>query len=52
MHTTDTVDMEIVLSGDVNLELDAGVEKTLHLGDVNIQDGRGTAGTIAGPHRW
>jgi mannose-6-phosphate isomerase-like protein (cupin superfamily) len=44
MHTTDTVDMEIVLSGDVVLELDDGVEKTLHAGDVNIQNGT--------RHRW
>jgi quercetin dioxygenase-like cupin family protein len=38
------VDMEIVLSGDVVLELDDGVEKTLHAGDVNIQNGT--------RHRW
>jgi mannose-6-phosphate isomerase-like protein (cupin superfamily) len=44
MHTTDTVDMEIVLSGEVVLELDNGVERTLHTGDVNIQNGT--------RHRW
>lgn len=44
MHTTDTVDMEIMLSGEVVLELDNGVERTLHTGDVNIQNGT--------RHRW
>ncbi|MCW2664466.1 MAG: hypothetical protein JWP83_5618 [Mycobacterium sp.] len=29
MHTTDTVDMEIILSGEILLELDDGVETTL-----------------------
>jgi mannose-6-phosphate isomerase-like protein (cupin superfamily) len=44
MHTTDTVDMEIVISGEIVLELDDGVETTLHAGDVNIQNGT--------RHRW
>jgi quercetin dioxygenase-like cupin family protein len=44
MHTTDTVDMEIMLSGEVVLELDNGVERTLRTGDVNIQNGT--------RHRW
>jgi quercetin dioxygenase-like cupin family protein len=44
MHTTDTVDMEIMLSGEVVLELDNGVERTLRAGDVNIQNGT--------RHRW
>lgn len=44
MHTTDTVDMEIVLSGEIVLELDDGAETTLHAGDVNIQNGT--------RHRW
>jgi Cupin domain len=44
MHTTDTVDMEIMLSGELVLELDDGVEKTLRAGDVNIQNGT--------RHRW
>lgn len=44
MHTTDTVDMEIVLSGEIVLELDNGAERTLHTGDVNIQNGT--------RHRW
>jgi mannose-6-phosphate isomerase-like protein (cupin superfamily) len=44
MHTTDTVDMEIVISGEIVLELDDGVETTLRAGDVNIQNGT--------RHRW
>ena len=39
MHTTDTVDMAIIISGEIVLELDDGVEKTLRPGDVNIQNG-------------
>jgi hypothetical protein len=44
MHTTNTVDMEIVISGEIVLELDDGVETTLRAGDVNIQNGT--------RHRW
>jgi hypothetical protein len=44
MHTTDTVDMEIMLSGELVLELDDAVETTLRAGDVNIQNGT--------RHRW
>ena len=44
MHRTDTVDMEIVLSGEITLELDDGVEKVLRAGDVNVQNGT--------RHRW
>ncbi|WP_330254098.1 AMP-binding protein [Nocardia sp. NBC_00565] len=44
MHTTETVDMEIVLSGEIVLELDDGIETTLRAGDVNIQNGT--------RHRW
>jgi hypothetical protein len=44
MHTTDTVDMEIMISGEIVLELDDGVETTLRPGDVNIQNGT--------RHRW
>ena len=33
-----------MLSGEVVLELDNGVERTLHTGDVNIQNGT--------RHRW
>jgi mannose-6-phosphate isomerase-like protein (cupin superfamily) len=44
MHTTNTVDMEIVISGEIALELDDGVETTLRPGDINIQNGT--------RHRW
>jgi mannose-6-phosphate isomerase-like protein (cupin superfamily) len=44
MHRTDTVDMEIVISGELTLELDDGAERTLHPGDVIVQNGT--------RHRW
>ena len=44
MHTTDTIDYEIVLSGEVVLELDDGAETVLHPGDTVIQNGT--------RHRW
>jgi mannose-6-phosphate isomerase-like protein (cupin superfamily) len=44
MHTTDTVDFEVVLSGEVILELDDGVETVLRPGDAVIQNGT--------RHRW
>ena len=44
MHTTDTVDCELVLSGDVWLELDDGAEVHLGTGDCLIQNGT--------RHRW
>ena len=44
MHTTDTVDFEVVLSGEVTLELDDGAERTLHAGDTVVQNGT--------RHRW
>ncbi|MCU1461165.1 MAG: Cupin 2, conserved barrel domain protein [Acidimicrobiales bacterium] len=39
MHTTDTVDYGIVVSGDVWLELDDGAEVELHVGDCYVQNG-------------
>lgn len=39
MHTTDTVDFDVVLSGEVFLELDAGAEVHLKPGDCVIQNG-------------
>ena len=39
MHTTDTVDFEIVLSGEVFLELDDGAEVHLRPGDTVVQNG-------------
>jgi quercetin dioxygenase-like cupin family protein len=44
MHTTDTIDFEIVLDGTVTLELDDGATVTLHPGDTVVQNGT--------RHRW
>jgi mannose-6-phosphate isomerase-like protein (cupin superfamily) len=44
MHTTDTVDFEYVLSGELALELDDGAEVVLHPGDTVVQNGT--------RHRW
>jgi mannose-6-phosphate isomerase-like protein (cupin superfamily) len=44
MHTTDTIDFEVVLEGAVVLELDDGAEVTLHQGDTVVQNGT--------RHRW
>jgi mannose-6-phosphate isomerase-like protein (cupin superfamily) len=55
MHTTDTTDYEIVLSGQVVLELDDGAEVTLSPGDTVVQNGtrhswrnRGTEPAVLG----
>jgi mannose-6-phosphate isomerase-like protein (cupin superfamily) len=39
MHTTDTVDLDLVFSGEVWLELDDGAEVHLQRGDCVIQNG-------------
>ena len=39
MHTTDTVDFDVVLSGEIVLELDDGAEVLLKAGDCVIQNG-------------
>lgn len=44
MHTTDTVDFEVVLSGEVVLELDDGAQTVLRPGDTVVQNGT--------RHRW
>ena len=44
MHTSDTIDFEVVLEGTVVLELDDGAEVTLHAGDTVVQNGT--------RHRW
>ncbi|MGX9788631.1 cupin domain-containing protein [Mycobacterium sp. MMS18-G62] len=44
MHTTDTIDFEVVLEGTVVLELDDGAKVTLHPGDTVVQNGT--------RHRW
>jgi mannose-6-phosphate isomerase-like protein (cupin superfamily) len=44
MHTTDTIDLEVIISGEVILELDDGAERRLRPGDTVIQNGV--------RHRW
>jgi mannose-6-phosphate isomerase-like protein (cupin superfamily) len=44
MHTTDTVDFDYVVSGEVFLELDDGAEVRLRAGDCVVQNGT--------RHRW
>jgi mannose-6-phosphate isomerase-like protein (cupin superfamily) len=39
MHTTDTVDFDVVISGEVYLELDDGSEVHLKAGDCVVQNG-------------
>lgn len=39
MHTTDTVDVGVILSGQVTLELDGGAVVTLGPGDTFVQNG-------------
>lgn len=39
MHTTDTVDYDIVIDGEISLELDDGAEVQLRRGDVVVQCG-------------
>jgi quercetin dioxygenase-like cupin family protein len=39
MHTTDTVDLDLVVSGEVWLELDDGEEVHLRTGDCVVQNG-------------
>ncbi|HVO80038.1 MAG TPA: cupin domain-containing protein [Terriglobales bacterium] len=39
MHTTDTVDFDVVISGEVVLEVDDGTEVLLKAGDCVIQNG-------------
>lgn len=44
MHTTDTIDFEVVLSGEVVLELDDGAERAVRTGETVVQNGT--------RHRW
>ena len=39
VHTTDTVDFDVIVSGEIYLELDDGVEVLLKAGDCVIQNG-------------
>jgi hypothetical protein len=36
MHRTDTIDFDVVLSGEVTLELDDGIETVLKVGNVKV----------------
>jgi mannose-6-phosphate isomerase-like protein (cupin superfamily) len=44
MHTTATIDFEVILAGSCVLELDDGAQVTLHAGDTVVQNGT--------RHRW
>ena len=44
MHRTATLDYDVVLEGTIGLQVDDGVEVTLHPGDVVVQNGT--------RHRW
>jgi mannose-6-phosphate isomerase-like protein (cupin superfamily) len=44
MHTTDTIDLEVILQGEVILELDDGAQTLLRAGDTVVQNGT--------RHRW
>ena len=44
MHTTATIDFEVVVSGQATLELDDGAKVTLEVGDTAVQNGT--------RHRW
>ncbi|UGS36940.1 cupin domain-containing protein [Capillimicrobium parvum] len=44
MHTTATIDFEVILRGEVILELDDGVQRRLRAGDTVVQNGT--------RHRW
>jgi mannose-6-phosphate isomerase-like protein (cupin superfamily) len=44
MHTTPTIDFEVVLEGEITLELDGGATVVLHRGDTVVQNGT--------RHRW
>ncbi len=39
MHTTDTVDLDLIIAGEVDLELDDGAEVHLRPGDCVVQNG-------------
>ncbi|MBI2767073.1 MAG: cupin domain-containing protein [Chloroflexi bacterium] len=49
MHTTDTVDYDIIMSGELYLELDDGAEVHLKPGDIVIQTGTRHAWRNRGP---
>jgi hypothetical protein len=48
-HRTPTVDLAVVLSGQVTIELDSGDRATLSAGDILVQNGTSHAWINAGP---
>lgn len=48
-HTTDTVDMEVIIKGEVTLVLDDGQEKLLRAGDTVVQNGTRHVWRVDGP---
>ena len=50
MHTTNTVDFDVVIAGEVCLELDDGAEVVLKAGDCVIQNGTRHAWQNRSPH--
>jgi hypothetical protein len=48
-HRTPTVDLAVVLSGQVTIELDSGGRATLSAGDILVQNGTSHAWINAGP---
>lgn len=49
MHTSDTIDFEVILSGQVVLELDDGAEQVLCPGDTVVQNGTRHRWKVPGP---
>lgn len=48
-HTTDTIDMEVIIKGEVTLVLDDGQEKLLRAGDTVVQNGTRHVWRVDGP---
>ncbi|MEE2782690.1 MAG: cupin domain-containing protein [Pseudomonadota bacterium] len=51
MHTTDSIDYGVVLSGSITLELDDGASVVLNAGDVYVQNGTRHAWRVHEPCR-
>ena len=51
MHTTDSVDYGVVISGSITLELDDGRKERLEAGDVFVQNGTRHAWRVDEPCR-
>lgn len=48
-HRTDTIDMEVIIRGEVTLVLDDGLEKVLRAGDTVVQNGTRHVWRVDGP---